>query len=179
MPRMGHGPSASCGMFLPVGGDVTSNPSSTVQARGVGDEPCPLGATQHPLALCCSCWERSPAKPCIWSLPFPLLTDSPAPDLGFLRREAKITSFCQWEYLGSVVTAFGGDPAPGSEKPPCPWPVGCCWGCGTAGKVVLDPGAPGFHPGELLPVAKCPCKVFLLLLSPVLMGAVLGCSWIT
>ena len=113
-------------------------------------------------------------------LAFPSINRQARPRPGFLGVEARITSFCQWEYSGSAVVGFGGDPAPGLEKPSCPWPAACCWGCGTAGKAVLDPGAPGLHPGELLPVAKCPRKVFLLLLlSPALAGAVLGCGWIT
>lgn len=38
----------------------------------------------------------------------------------------------------------------------------------------------GLHPGGFLPVVKCPHKVFSLLpLSPLLLGAVSGCSWIT
>lgn len=67
-----------------AGGDVTSSPSSTLQARSAGDGPCPLGATQRPLALCCGCQERGPAKPCIWSFLLPPLTDRPDLDLGFL-----------------------------------------------------------------------------------------------
>lgn len=36
------------------------------------------------LALCCSCWERSPARSCIWSWTFPQSTKTPDPDLDFL-----------------------------------------------------------------------------------------------
>lgn len=61
------------------------------------------------------------------------------PRPGFLGGEARITSFCQWEYSGSVAVGFGGDPTPDWEKPPYPWPAGCSWGYGTAGKVVPTP----------------------------------------
>lgn len=113
-------------------------------------------------------------------LAFPSINRQARPRPGFLRGEARLTFFCQWEYSGSVMVGFGGDPAPDSEKPQSPWPAGCCWGCGTTGKVVLDPGVPGLPPGKLLPVAVYTRKVFLLLLlPPILVGAVSGCSWIT
>lgn len=40
--------------------------------------------TLRSLALCCSCWERSPPRSCIRSWPFPQSTNTPDPDLDFL-----------------------------------------------------------------------------------------------
>ena len=124
---------------------MTSGSSSTLQASGMGDGRCSLGATQHPLALCSGYQERNPDKS------LPPLTDKQDLDLGFLGVR-RITSFYLWEYWGSVAVGLGGDPAPGLEKPMASGMLlRLCHGRESG----ASPGcAPGLHPGMLLPVAK-------------------------